>query len=135
MRESKHLAFHMPDRSHYYVYFMQSSSRRALYIGLTSNLEQRVWQHKNGRFGGFTDKYKAHRLVYFEEFSEVSHAITREKQLKGWRREKKEWLVRRENPEWRDLSVGWFERHQYQPQGPSTRAANPAVLARDDTAH
>jgi len=94
---------------------MQSSSRRALYIGITNDLERRVWQHKHGEMGGYTAEYRAHRLVYFESFCEVTNAISREKQLKGWRREKKEWLVSRSNPQWKDLSADWFVHHRYEP--------------------
>jgi putative endonuclease len=100
---------------YYYVYFMQSSSRRALYIGITSNLEHRVWQHKNGEFEGFSADYKTYRLVYFERFLDVNNAIGREKQLKRWRRSKKKWLVDTMNPEWKDLSAEWFEHHRYEP--------------------
>ncbi len=92
----------------YYVYMMQSSSRRALYIGLTRNLERRVWEHKHSRIERFTSQYNAHRLVYYEEFHDVRAAIYREKQLKGWTRAKKNWLVERVNPEWKDLSAEWF---------------------------
>ena len=67
---------------HYYVYIMQSASRRALYIGMTNNLHKRVWQHKNHLFEGFTDDYNAVRLVYWESFDDVRNAIDREKQLK-----------------------------------------------------
>jgi putative endonuclease len=110
----------------YYVYMMQSSSRRALYIGVTSNLEQRVWQHKNGEFEGFSADYKACRLVYFEGFSEISSAIAREKQLKGWRRSKKEWLVGTLNPKWKDLSAAWFDHHPYEPADKLDRATGLA---------
>ena len=105
----------MRDQQFYYVYMMQSSSRRALYIGVTSDLELRIWQHRNGDFEGFAKDYHAHRLVYFERFSNATSAITREKQLKGWRRSKKEWLVSTLNPEWKELSAGWFEHHRYEP--------------------
>ncbi len=93
----------------YYVYVMQSSSRRALYIGVTSDLEKRVWQHKTGMIEGFTAQYNAHRLVYFERFSTVQRAIAREKQLKRWTRAKKNWLVQTANPEWKDFSAEWFK--------------------------
>ncbi len=104
--ESKHLAFRMREH-HYYVYMMISSSRRALYTGVTNSLDRRVFQHKNEEFEGFSQKYRAHRLVWFERYSNIHTAIAREKQLKGWRREKKNWLVRMLNPEWRDLSAEW----------------------------
>ena len=72
----------------YYVYMVQSASRRALYIGMTSNSMQRVFQHKTHEFEGFTDSDNAARLVYWESFDDVIKVITREKQLKNWRREK-----------------------------------------------
>jgi putative endonuclease len=79
----------------YYVYIVQSASRRALYIGMTNNPHKRVWQHKTHAFEGFTDDYSAVRLVYWESFDSVHDAIAREKQLKNWRREKKLWLIAR----------------------------------------
>jgi putative endonuclease len=94
----------------------QSASRRALYVGVTSKLTNRVYQHKTHARGGFTSKYNAERLVWFEQFSDIRSAINREKQIKNWRREKKEWLVKAQNPEWRDLSKEWFTRHQFQPE-------------------
>jgi putative endonuclease len=94
----------MRERS-YFVYIMQSTSRKALYIGICRDLERRVWQHKNHVFEGFTDKYSCTRLVYYEQFSHVSRAIAREKQLKRWSRIKKEALVVSTNPHWLDLSA------------------------------
>ncbi len=127
----------------YYVYMMQSSSRRALYIGITGDLEHRVWQHKNGEFEGFSADYKTHRLVYFERYSEVAHAIAREKQLKRWSRAKKEWLVKTMNPEWKDLAAEWFTHHRYEPaekldsatglQTARSLDSRSVALARDDT--
>jgi putative endonuclease len=87
----------------YWVYFMNSASGNALYIGVTNNLEKRVWEHRNGVGSEFARKYRATRLVYAEEYDHPSDAITREKQLKGWKRERKNELVRSMNPEWRDL--------------------------------
>jgi len=104
--ESKHLVFRMREH-HYYVYMMISNSRRALYTGVTNNLERRVFQHKNDEFEGFSQQYRAHRLVWFERYSNIQTATAREKQLKGWRREKKNRLVHRVNPEWKDLSAEW----------------------------
>ena len=90
----------------YYVYILASISG-TLYIGLTSTLEERVFQHKEGLLDGFTAKYGVNRLVYFESFDDVLKAIDREKQLKGWRRAKKIALIESMNPDWRDLSVEW----------------------------
>lgn len=92
----------------FYVYIMQSSSRRALYIGLTNNLNRRVFQHKMHRFDGFTDQYNAARLVYRESFDHIQRAMNREKQLKRWRRKTKLWLIARFNPGWKDLAADWY---------------------------
>ncbi|HWA83971.1 MAG TPA: GIY-YIG nuclease family protein [Fimbriimonadaceae bacterium] len=73
-------------------------------MGVTNRLGNRVWQHKKGVFSGFASKYRVHKLVYFEEFSEITEAIAREKQIKRWRRERKVFLIERNNPQWLDLS-------------------------------
>jgi putative endonuclease len=99
----------------YYVYIL-SSQRRVLYIGMTSGIEQRVFQHKTHAFGGFTAKYNVTCLVYFERHSSVMTAIRREKEMKAWRREEKLNLIESTNPNWRDLSYGWYQRHRYQPE-------------------
>ncbi len=99
----------MRDEYIYYVYMMQSVSRHALYIGMTNDLRKRVWHHRNHIHGGFTDDYKCTHLVYWESFDDVANAIDREKQLKRWRREKKEWLIARKNPHWKDLAADWYE--------------------------
>ena len=78
---------------------------KTLYIGVTSNLPNRVWQHKNKVADGFTKKYNIDKLVYFEQTESILSAITREKQLKGWRREKKIHLIEIMNTDWEDLSV------------------------------
>ncbi|HRH23199.1 MAG TPA: GIY-YIG nuclease family protein [Candidatus Magasanikbacteria bacterium] len=87
----------------YYVYIMGSKSG-TLYIGVTNNLERRVLEHKNKLNDGFTKKYGCTRLLYYERFDFIDEAIRREKQLKKWRREKKENLISDMNPEWIDLS-------------------------------
>ena len=89
---------------HYYVYIMASQSK-VLYAGFTSDLERRVRDHMAGDVEGFTKRYRVNRLVYFEETRDVRAAMTREKQIKGWRREKKIALVERSNPEWRNLGA------------------------------
>ena len=90
-----------------YVYILASGFKH-LYIGLTTELEKRVWQHKNGAFeGSFTDRYNIRELVYFERFGNIHSAIAREKQLKRWSRVKKIRLIVAENPTWRDLSADW----------------------------
>jgi putative endonuclease len=98
----------------YYVYIM-SSQRRVLYIGITSGIERRVFQHKAHTFGGFTAKYNVTNLVYFERYGSVMKAIRREKELKNWRREKKIDLIESSNPKWRDLSYGWYQAARVQP--------------------
>ncbi|OGH95099.1 MAG: excinuclease ABC subunit C [Candidatus Magasanikbacteria bacterium RIFOXYD2_FULL_41_14] len=86
----------------YYVYIMSSVSY-VLYIGVTSDLVKRVEQHKDGVFEGFSKKYQIKKLVYYEWFTDINVAIAREKELKGWRREKKVKLIKDTNPTWRDL--------------------------------
>jgi putative endonuclease len=78
-----------------------------LYIGVTSNLERRIVEHRQKLVPGFTEKYNVNKLVYFEQTNDAISAITREKQLKKWRREKKNALVDSVNPTWRDLSAEW----------------------------
>ena len=91
----------------YYVYIM-TNRNRTLYIGMTSDLERRVYEHKHGLLPGFTSKYKMYQLVYYEVGDDVRAAIAREKQLKGWLRAKKIALIESMNPEWDDLSTGWW---------------------------
>ena len=86
-----------------------TSQTGTLYTGVTNNLEQRVYQHKNKTIEGFTKKYNITQLVYFESSDDVTSAIAREKQIKGWRRSKKALLIRQINPDWKDLSEGWFD--------------------------
>ncbi len=75
-----------------------------MYVGITNNLMRRVYEHKNKLIDGFTKKYNINKLVYYETFQDVRAAIEREKEIKKWRREKKNKLVNTKNPEWRDLS-------------------------------
>ncbi|WP_081096556.1 GIY-YIG nuclease family protein [Vibrio sp. CUB2] len=86
------------------VYILTSKNNSVLYIGVTSQLPHRIWQHKNGVVEGFTKKYHVHKLVYFEQFEDMATAINREKQLKQWKREWKLDLVRKTNPDFLDLS-------------------------------
>lgn len=90
----------------YYVYMMASSNNNALYIGLTNDIRLRYEEHCSGNVPGFTQKYKVHKLVYLEQYTEVSDAIARENQLKGWSRAKKNVLVNGQNPLWNDLMQG-----------------------------
>jgi len=81
-----------------------SSESRVLYVGVTNNLRRRVIEHQEGIVEGFSQKYKIKKLIYFEEYTNVNEAITREKQLKNWRREKKVFIIEQLNKEWKDLS-------------------------------
>lgn len=92
----------------YYVYILTSKENTALYIGVTNDLRRRLNEHKSGLCGGFTKRYHLCKLVYFEEYSEISEAILREKRMKGWTREKKDALIEERNPEWMDLGEGVF---------------------------
>jgi putative endonuclease len=92
----------------YWVYILTNRVNGTLYIGVTNSLERRMWEHKNGKNDGFTKRYGLNRLVYFEEFRDVTNAIARESQLKGWLRRRKIALIEAENPGWDDLSAGWL---------------------------
>jgi putative endonuclease len=92
----------------YYVYILASKRNGTLYIGVTSNLIKRVYEHKNSLVDGFTKKYKTHMLVYFEQTDSVECAIIREKQLKKWNRDWKLKLIEESNHNWIDLSDDWI---------------------------
>ncbi len=87
----------------YFVYILASKKDGVLYVGVTSNLERRIWEHRNNVVEGFTSEYHVHVLVYYEQTENVMSALEREKQLKRWRREKKVWLIEKVNPDWEDL--------------------------------
>ena len=88
----------------YYVYILSSATNYTIYIGVTNDLIRRVYEHKNDLAPeSFTSRYGVHKLVYFEQTSDVRAALQREKQLKGWRRSKKNALINAMNPEWKDL--------------------------------
>ena len=89
-----------------YIYMLASKKNGVLYIGVTSNLIQRIWQHKNKQIEGFSKKYNVDKLVYFEQHKCMESAITREKRLKKWNREWKIELLEKQNPDWNDL---WLE--------------------------
>ena len=91
----------------YYVYLLTNWNNKVMYLGVINNLERRLYEHKNKHVKGFTEKYNVNKLVYFEETQDVTAAIAREKEIKKWRREKKNQLVNRMNPNWQDLSSGW----------------------------
>ncbi|MEA5568118.1 GIY-YIG nuclease family protein [Anabaena sp. UHCC 0399] len=94
--------------NNYYIYIMTNNSK-TLYTGVTNDLNRRVYEHKQKIIPGFTQKYNITKLVYFEDTSDVNTAIAREKQIKGWLREKKIALIESINPEWKDLSTGWYD--------------------------
>jgi len=91
-----------------FVYMMTNKSRVVLYTGVTNNLERRVWQHVNRAVKGFTSRYHVNRLVYYETYCRAIDAIAREKEIKAWRREKKNDLVNKTNPRWDDLALSLF---------------------------
>lgn len=95
----------MPERV-YFAYIMASKSR-TLYVGVTSDLVRRTFQHKQKMHEGFSARYNCTRLVWFQRFTEVSEAIQREKEMKGWTRNKKIALIQSSNPTWEDLSEPW----------------------------
>lgn len=90
----------------YYVYLLASKPYGTLYTGITSNLIQRIYQHKQELVDGFTKKYNVHQLVYYEIHLDVNEAILREKRIKKWNRQWKINLIQRDNPQWLDLSNG-----------------------------
>ncbi len=98
----------MYEEYEYFVYIMASISK-VLYIGVTNNIYRRTLEHKQCLNKGFTQKYKCHKLVYYESYDDVYEAIEREKQLKRWRREKKVKLIENDNLYWSDLSNDWYE--------------------------
>src|SRR5690606_4751151 len=91
-----------------FVYFMTNKNNTVIYVGVTSDLLKRVYQHKTKAYKGFTDRYNCDKLEYFEEFDDITTAIAREKQIKSGNRKRKEDLINQENPEWNDLSDGWL---------------------------
>ncbi len=99
----------MPTNGRYYVYLITNWNNKVMYVGVTNNLERRIYEHKNKLVKGFTEKYNVSKLVRFlplVETRDVTTAIAREKEIKKWRREKKDQLVNRMNPNWEDLSSG-----------------------------
>jgi putative endonuclease len=101
--------YHSYGKKQFYIYILSSKSR-TLYIGVTSNLLKRIYEHENKLTEGFTSKYNVDRLVHFEECSDAISAIEREKQIKSWTRAKKIALIESLNPTWKDMSEGWYEK-------------------------
>ena len=92
----------------YYVYILANATG-TLYTGVTNNLKRRVYEHKHKLVEGFTKRYNVSRLVCYEETGDIKAALMREKQIKGWLRQKKIKLIKSVNPKWEDLSEGWYE--------------------------
>jgi putative endonuclease len=88
----------------YYVYVLTNWNNRVMYVGVTNNLARRMYEHKHKLIKGFTTKYNINKLVYFEECGDIKEALEREKEIKRWRRKKKDSLVSSLNPEWKDLN-------------------------------
>ncbi|MBO4782794.1 MAG: GIY-YIG nuclease family protein [Lachnospiraceae bacterium] len=91
--------------NHYYVYIITNWNNKVLYIGVTNNIARRIYEHKNKLIDGFTKKYNVYKLVYLEEMNDVKAAISREKQLKGWKKDKKILLIESINPKWEELTI------------------------------
>lgn len=91
----------------YYVYLLTNWNNKVIYVGVTNDLNRRIYEHKNKLISGFTKKHNLNKLVYFEETCDINAAINREKEIKKWRREKKDILVNQINPNWQDLSDGF----------------------------
>ena len=91
----------------YYVYILANKTNSVLYVGVTNNLERRIYEHKNKLLPGFTEKYNVSKLVWYEECSDVKAAIQREKNLKKWKRSWKNALIEKENPDYKDLCSEW----------------------------
>ena len=89
----------------YFIYILANKKNGTLYLGVTSNLVNRVFQHKNNAFSGFTAQYNVKKLVYYEVHSEITEAIKREKNIKKWRRAWKITLIERDNPQWNELPI------------------------------
>lgn len=89
----------------YYVYILTTKNNKMLYVGVTNNLERRVYEHKQKLLPGYTEKYNLNKLVYYQEFTDIEDAIAAEKRIKGWLRIKKDQLIAKFNPKWQDLSL------------------------------
>ena len=92
---------------YYFVYILTNKYNTVLYVGVTNNLERRIFEHKNGLTDGFSKKYKLTKLIYFEEFNSINDALVSEKKIKGWLRKKKIELINSKNPQWKDLAVSF----------------------------
>jgi len=96
------------DANQYYVYILTNKGNKVFYIGVTNNLERRIFEHKNKLVDGFSKKYNLTKIVYYEATGDIQSALEREKQLKNWHREWKINLINEFNPSWRDLSEDFY---------------------------
>lgn len=130
--------------NHNYAIYILASRSRSLYTGVTDNLERRMIEHRQGLVPGFTTRYRVFRLVHFESFGHIQDVIAREKEIKGWRREKKIRLIEQRNPTWEDLAArlphhyqSLQRQNQIPPRSPKSgdhvRDDNPHVSFRDKT--
>ena len=103
------LSFEMSKREHHYYVYIVASRTHVLYCGMTDSIQRRMEEHREALIPGFTQTYGCNRLVWFERYQYVRNAIDREKQIKGWRRAKKIWLIELTNPTWADLSEAWWQ--------------------------
>ncbi|WP_226789122.1 GIY-YIG nuclease family protein [Polaribacter porphyrae] len=93
----------------YYVYIITNKKDEVLYVGVTNDLERRMFEHKNKLVEGFSSRYNLDKLIYFEAYQFINDAIKREKNIKKWKREWKINLIVEDNPDWKDLSEDWFD--------------------------
>ncbi|MBX2973423.1 MAG: GIY-YIG nuclease family protein [Flavobacteriales bacterium] len=109
----------MPRTHQYWAYMLTNKGRTTLYIGVTNDLQRRLFEHRTGKDpNSFAWNYQCWTLVHLEPFKYVKQAIAREKQLKNWKREWKNKLIEEENPSWADLSKGWDYRGWFDPESP-----------------
>lgn len=101
-------------RKTYSVYILSNWKFTVFYVGVTNNLERRVFEHKIKLNKGFTNQYNCNQLLYYEDYSEIHEALHREKQLKKYRREWKKSLIKEFNPDWKDLSEGWYDQREFE---------------------
>ncbi len=99
------------ENKQYYIYFMTNFEETTLYVGVTNNLERRVYEHKNKLLKGFTSRYNLKKLVHYEIYNDIEQAIAREKQIKSWARQRKVELIKGSNENWIDLSEQWTDCH------------------------
>lgn len=89
--------------------FLVNKTNEVMYVGISNNIERRLYEHRHGMMKGFSSDYRTFKLVYYEIFNDPVNAISREKQIKRWRRSKKDFLVNSQNPDWLDLSEEWYK--------------------------